>query len=157
MRPQPMTRQALAHFQTFARLHDARPADAPALRALADSLAAGPGGERPGWPLLMDASGAHVLVATEGELTVGAVVVWHHKDTAQARLSWLGVSHAARGRGVGSLLLESAIAAVAAHRAEAITARLPPEGEPLAQFLLHAGFMREKGSNLRLLLGSAAS
>ena len=146
-------REPMAHFATFARLHDARPTDVPALRALSDGLPAGRGGERPVWPLLVEAQGAHILVATECQVPVGAVVVWHRKDAAEARLAWLGVAPSARGRGVGSLLLQTAIATAATHRADTMTIRLPAEAAQLAQFLLDAGFVQEKGGGLRLLGG----
>lgn len=152
MRQHILAHPPMAHFETFARLHEATQADVEALRALSAALPAAADGERPVWPLLVDARGAHVLVATECQLPVGAVVVWHHKDTAEARLSWLGVAPAVRRRGVGSLLLEAAIATVAAHRAKALTVRLPSDAADLAQFLSEAGFMREKGGTLRHVL-----
>jgi GNAT superfamily N-acetyltransferase len=156
MRSQLALRPPMTHLQTFARLHDARPTDAPALRMLAESLPAGPGGERPVWPLLIEAGGAHILVATECQLPVGAAVIWHRKDAAGARLSWLGVAPSARGRGIGRLLLETAIAAVAAHRAQSLIMRLPPDADQLTRFLLDHGFTREKGGIMRLPLYGTA-
>lgn len=149
-------RVPMAHFQTFARLHEALPADAAALRMLADNLPAGAGGERLVWPLLIEAGGAQVLVATECQVPVGAVVVWHRKDAREARLTWLGVALDARRRGVGNLLLETAIATAAAHRADTMTVRLPADAGPLTLFLLDAGFVQEKGGGMRLLLGKIA-
>lgn len=149
-------RAPMAHFQTFARLREAILADAPALRALAATLPAGPGNERPVWSLLTEAGGAHVLVATECQLPVGAVVVWHRKDAVEARLTWLGVTLAARRRGIGSLLLESAIATATTHRAETMTVRLPADAGQLTPFLLDRGFVQEKGGSLRLPLGQHA-
>lgn len=152
MRQQILARSPMVHFETFARLHEATQADVEALCALSATLPAAADGERPVWPLLFDAHGAHVLVATECQLPVGAVVDSHHKDTAEARLSWLGVAPAVRRRGVGSLVLEAAIATVAAHRARAITVRLPSDAADLAQLLHQTGFVREKGGTMRHVL-----
>ena len=153
MRQQMLARSPMIHFETFARLHEASQADVDALCAMSAALPAAADGERPVWPLLVDARGAHVLVATECQLPVGAVVVWHHKDTAEARLSWLGIAPSVRRRGVGSLLLEAAIATVAAHRARTLSVRVPNDAADLAQFLHQAGFVREKGGTMRHVLG----
>jgi len=152
MRQQLLGRSPMVHFETFARLHQATQMDVAALRALSMILPAAADGERPVWPLLVDARGAHVLVATECQLPVGAIAVWHHKDTAEARLSWLGVAPAVSRRGIGSLLLEAAIATVAAHRAKVLTVRLSGDAAQLARFLHDAGFVREKGGTLRRAL-----
>lgn len=143
----------LKHFQTFARLHDGGHHDADALWALSNGLPGGLGGERPVWPALIQADDAHVLVATECQLVIGAAVIWHHKDSAAARLAWLGVTYAAQGYGVGQLLLETAIARVGLEGAAVITAHLPPDAAPLHGLLLGSGFIARENGQLRLPLG----
>ena len=143
----------MKHFQTFARLHDGGHEDADALWALSDSLPGGLGGERPVWPALIQAEDAHVLVATECQLVIGAAVIWHHRDSAAARLAWLGVASPARGNGVGQLLVETAIARVGLEGAAVITAHLPPEASSLHGLLVGAGFLVRANGQLRLPLG----
>ena len=143
----------LKHFQTFARLHDGCHDDAAALWALSDGLPGGLGGERPVWPALIQAEDCHVLVATEGQLIIGAAVIWHHKDSAAARLAWLGVSSAAQGFGVGQLLVETAIARVGIEGAAVITAHLPAEATSLHGLLVDAGFIARDNGQLRLPIG----
>lgn len=142
----------MKHFQTFARLHDGMQSDADALWSLSDSLPGGLGGERPVWAALIQAEDAHVLVATECQVVIGAAVIWHHKEAASARLAWLGVVPQARGRGVGQLLLETAIARVALESAAVVTAHLPPQAVVLHDLLAAAGFVDRHNGEMRLLL-----
>jgi ribosomal protein S18 acetylase RimI-like enzyme len=137
---------SMTHLATFARLHEGRPTDAHALWGLSERLPGGVGGERPIWQALLLAEDAHVFVATECQLTVGAVVVWHHKGADHARLAWIGVEASARRRGIGRLLLETGIA-----RAEGAGAR----ADDLQGLLETAGFVATKGGEFRLAMGAA--
>lgn len=141
---------SMTHLPTFARLHEARPSDVHALWGLSERLPGGLGGEHPIWQTLLQADDAHVFVATECQLVVGAIVVWHHKGADVARLTWLGVETSARRRGIGRLLLETSIARVGVAGALAATAQVPAEAAELQALLVSIGFASVKGGEFRL-------
>jgi GNAT superfamily N-acetyltransferase len=99
----------MPHLQTYARLHVAGPNDISALRELSTSLRGDGRTPDRNWPPDAMRRDSLIVVATECQATVGAVEVIHPADGAVATLAWLGVARWARGRGVGKLLIESAI------------------------------------------------
>lgn len=141
---------AMTHLETFARLHEARPADVHALWTFSQRLPGGLGGEHPIWQTLVQAADAHVFVATECGIVVGAIVTWHHKGADAARLAWLGVEASVRRRGIGRLLLETSIARVGIAGAVAVTAQVPAEAVELQALLGDVGFVTVKGGEFRL-------
>jgi len=144
---------SLLRLQTFARIHEGNSGDAPALWGLSERLPGGIGGEHPIWHTLLQAENAHVLVATECQLIVGAVVTWHQKGAAVARLAWLGVDASVRRRGIGRLLLETSIARAEIAGAGIIAAHVPPQAADMQGLLGSAGFVMGKGGEFRLLVG----
>jgi ribosomal-protein-alanine N-acetyltransferase len=68
----------------------------------------------------VDSPGVFFRVATEGAggVVVGYVVAWF--AGGEGEVANVAVAPAARGRGLGGLLLDAAIAAAAEHRAEAL-------------------------------------
>ncbi|RYG56397.1 MAG: N-acetyltransferase [Alphaproteobacteria bacterium] len=145
---------SMTRLETFARLHEGRPGDAHALWGLSERLPGGLGGEHPIWQTLLQAEDAHVLVATECQLLVGAIVTWHHKGAELARLAWLGVDASARHRGIGRLLLETGIAR--AEIASAVVAHVPVGAADLQALLGKSGFVSVKGGELRLQMGASS-
>lgn len=140
----------LMHFRTFARLGEANWSHVQALGVLAGKCA---GGEtaRPDWAQLVGKAEGLVLVATECQLLVGAVAVsWRGGEMAQ--LEWLGVTPDARGRGVGSLLLASAIDLTRRAGAQRLAACLPEEATPLRALLLDMGYVEQADGALALAL-----
>jgi ribosomal protein S18 acetylase RimI-like enzyme len=147
---------SMTRLETFARLHDGRPGDVHALWGLSERLPGGLGGEHPIWQTLLQAEDAHVLVATECQLLVGAVVTWHHKGADVARLAWLGVDASARHRGIGRLLLETSIARAEIVGAGEVVAHVPAGAVDLQGLLAKSGFVSVKGGELRLQLGASS-
>ncbi|KFL32632.1 hypothetical protein JP75_00265 [Devosia riboflavina] len=143
---------AMARLETFARLHEARLVDVHGLWGLSERLPGGVGGEHPIWQTLLQAEDAHVHVATECQLVVGAVVIWHHKGADVARLAWLGVEASTRRRGIGRLLLETGIARADLAGATVVTAHVPGDAADLQAFLADNGFLSVKGGEFRLPL-----
>lgn len=143
---------SIPRLKTFARLHEARLGDVHGLWSLSERLPGGIGGEHPIWQTLLKAEDAHVLVATECQLVVGAAVIWHHKGTDRARLAWIGVESSARRRGIGRLLLETGIARADLAGATMVTAHAPGDAADLQAFLADSGFLNAKGGEFRLPL-----
>ncbi|PXA97861.1 hypothetical protein DMC47_11975 [Nostoc sp. 3335mG] len=145
-----MTSAVTTRHTTFARLHEAHPRDADDLCRLSEKLPGGIGGERPVWQTLLQAIDAHIFCATECQLLVGAIVLWHHRGAGSARLAWLGVDQAARRRGVGRLLLETGLARVGSAGAMVVSAHVRAEMADMPPLLSAAGFFACKGPEWRV-------
>ncbi len=104
LRTKPMT-----HLNTFARLHIAGPSDAITLRELAASVHSDGRTEDRDWQSDLTNRDSHTILAMECQVAVGAAKIVHPAGSAIATLVWLGVAHSARRRGVGRLLIESAL------------------------------------------------
>lgn len=135
------------HYATFARLHYATNEDLGALCVLSDSLPGAQGSQRPVWTNLIHAKGAHVLVATECQLIVGAIVASLDNRNQVAFLSWLGVTPTARGRGVGRLMIATILDRMAVQGAREISVALPDDDHGLKPLLLDQGFV-DAGSGI---------
>lgn len=129
----------MSHFDNFARLHSATAADLDSFVRFVQSVPA-PAPEAEQWKTLLGLRRVRVLLATESHLTVGACVVLHPLDSARAKLLWLGVTPAARGRGIGAMLIDAAIDQLRMEGAALFTAKLPPESEALKSLLAQQGF-----------------
>ncbi|WP_173087885.1 GNAT family N-acetyltransferase [Devosia sp. 1635] len=139
-----------ARFATFARVHYATDEDVGAPWALSDNLPGERGGQRPIWTTLVRAKGAYVLVATECQLIVGAVVAsLNHRNQAVC-ISWLGVTPAARGRGVGHLLLKTIVDRMVVEGARTVSVALPADHQDLKHLLLGHGFIEVRPGTFRL-------
>jgi GNAT superfamily N-acetyltransferase len=145
---------SFTHFETFARLHRASPADLPRLKHFAEKLSAGRG-NAPRWARLIDAGDAHVLIATECDVIVGVGVLRHAPSGAVGSLAWLCVAPDARGRGVGTLLLETLIDRARLEGAALLEVRLPAECAGLDKLLYDAGFRQAAGDDWHLSLWNA--
>lgn len=126
------------HLQTFARVRPAAVDDVAALRGLERHT--GLALEGVDWATLITGQSALVVTAHEGESLVGAAVALHRGNTATAKIIWLGVCASARGRGVGTLLLD-AITSAARDRGAAVAVADAPAGTShVATLLLSGGF-----------------
>ena len=95
---------------------------------------------------LVDASMVHFVVATVDDRVAGYVVMWMAAD--EAEIANLGVSADARRQGVGSTLLQHAIAAARAARASVMFLEVR-ESNTAALQLYHAHGFSEVGRRKR--------
>ena len=128
------------HFETFARL---RPANSGDLEALQNLEQHSPLPDRKvSWTHLLAQSGVSIITAHEGESLVGAAV-WRASGLGlTSRLVWLGVCPSARGRGVGTLLIEAVVSEAENVNAGAVTADVPARSRDLERLLLAHRFQR---------------
>lgn len=141
----------LMHFRTFARLCEANWSHVRDLDMLAGKCA-GSAGLRPDWAALVRSSETLVLVASECQLMVGALAVSHRPGEEAAHLDWLGVAPDARGRGVGSLLLATAIDLMRRGGALRLLAPCPAGNDGLAALLADMGWRADEAGHLVLAL-----
>lgn len=146
---------SLKPYDTFARLRWANRADAEALSALSGSARGGDFAiENPDqWQQVLDTANLRVLVAVECQILVGACIMRHHPSAALARLSWLAVTPAARGRGIGRLLLETTIDNARAEGAATLQTDTPDSGSVAEHLFATAGFatnMHKTGLSISL-------
>jgi GNAT superfamily N-acetyltransferase len=133
--PNPLPKR---HYQTFARLHPASPADVAALVDFERHFSGG--AAKLDWARLVTSQAAVVVTAYEGDCLVGAAVLLHRGEAATARLVWIGVCPSARSRGVGALLLDAAVSAVRDSGAAVAVAEVPAGQTHLSRLLLSGGF-----------------
>lgn len=130
----------LAHLSTFARLHRAGPDDLPQLQAMGERLAGKVA--VPDWAATLDEEGSYILVATECGQVVGAGVLRHGYSAAAAQLAWLFVNAAARGRGIGQLLVETLIGRARSEGGAVLEAPVPSGAVGLDAFYLRSGLVQ---------------
>jgi len=126
------------HLQTFARLRPASVDDVSALQNLERQTGSSLDGAD--WAKLVTGHSAFVITAHEGESLVGAAVALHRGNAATAKIVWLGVCPSARGRGVGTLLLDAVTSAARDRGAAVAIADAPARDSHMARLLLSGGF-----------------
>ncbi|MDF2799232.1 MAG: Acetyltransferase domain [Devosia sp.] len=137
-------RRALAHYQTFARLHVASAADGPEIDNFLQRAPSERGLDQEWWRRALAGEGCSVLVATECQLVVGIGVIEHASSAPEAELAYLCVLPDARGRGIGQLLLQTLVGRARSEGAAIV--RAWGNGEPrLAGALLRCGFTQTGG------------
>ena len=137
-------RRALAHYQTFARLHVASAADGPEIGNFLQRAPSERGLDQEWWRWALAGEGCSVLVATECQLVVGIGVIEHAPSAPEAELAYLCVLPDARGRGIGQLLLQTLVGRGRSEGAAIV--RAWENGEPrLAAALLRCGFTQLGG------------
>lgn len=102
-------RQALAHYETFARLRPAGLSDLSHIRKFRERLPDDVGMDENWWRGKISAPHTYVLIATECQLVVGIGILEHVPSAAAADVSYLCVTPDARRRAVGQLLLATLI------------------------------------------------
>lgn len=137
----------LAHFENFARLHRATHADLPSLEAFSDCLPKDMSKDALCWQRWVSDRHAYVLMAQECQIVVGVCVVCHKPSTPLAALAWIGVQSAARGRGLGSMMLGNAIGHARSEGAAKMVAEGVDEDSGLHALLLDSGFVADAGTH----------
>lgn len=135
----------LAHFENFARLHRATHADLPSLDAFSGGLPKDMSKGNLDWRRWVSDRYAYILMAQECQIVVGVCVVCHKPSEPLANLSWIGVQSAARGRGLGSMMLGNAIGHVQSEGAAKMVTEGVDEASGLRALLLDNGFVADGG------------
>jgi GNAT superfamily N-acetyltransferase len=134
--------QLLAHLQTFARVRSATPDDVPALEKLTSGLRGETDPVTCHWKELLVRPDARVIVALECDLPVGAVVLIHRPAARRASVGWIGVVRSAQRRGIGRLLLETAIAKSESAGSQVLELAVPLGAQPIRALARKVGFRR---------------
>lgn len=135
---------ALAHFETFARLHRASIADLRRIEAFSERLGSGAGMDAVWWKEAVCRDSCYALIATEGQLVVGLGVLEHAASTPEAKLVYLCVLPDARGRGIGQLLVQTLVGRARSEGAAVV--RACESGQTgIGKALLRSGFAQLGG------------
>ncbi|MDR3475752.1 MAG: GNAT family N-acetyltransferase [Devosia sp.] len=127
------------HLQTFARLRQACRDD---LTALANLERCSSTTNELDWSALVADGNVAIITAHEGESLVGAAVIRHRRNSATATIAWLLVCPSARGRGVGTLLLDAAVSSARDGGAAVLVAEAASDDSLVPHLLLSSGFQR---------------
>lgn len=130
----------MRHLQTYARLRRAGSDYLEAVLALQRSIT--PHDPLPGarWAQYLVSRAVRVTLAVEGGIVVGAVVEVHRTRSPVAKLVALGVVPSARGRGIGSLLLDAVISQARGEGAAVLAAEPDASAADLRHLLGLFGF-----------------
>jgi len=134
-------RLPIPHLRTFARLHTASTTDAEDLQVLERHISSAPI-PRLDWERLSASRAVTITTAREGESLVGAAVLLQRPRATTAKLLWLAVCPSGRGRGVGTLLLDTVVSAARDAGAAVVTAETLADGGALSKLLAARGFER---------------
>lgn len=83
---------------------------------------------------------AHWLIVDDGEKDVGVLLMAEHPDAEQAELIYMGVTPEARGRGLGKLLIQQALATAAEMGVDHLMVAVDRENKPARRLYEGAGF-----------------
>lgn len=81
----------------------------------------------------------HWFFAVEDGVDLGVLLMADHPDSAQAELVYMGVTPAARGKGLGERLIEQAFRAAQVMGAEHLMVAVDKQNEPARRLYLRAG------------------